>query len=154
FTAADDGDYALEVQHLHFAGGPSESYRITFRPPANSFDMNLANERFEIAPGAAAVIPVQIVRKGYNGPIEISTQGEQGLSGSVNLKAGQNAGLLLVTSKADLPMGPYQFRVVGKATVDGKAIEQTATAKAMAVQSMNGLAYPPLHLATFVSLAV
>lgn len=154
FTAPEDGDFLLEVQHLHFAGGPSESYRITFRPPANSFDINLANERFDVAPGSAAAIPVQIVRKGYTGPIEVSAQGHPGLSGTVNLKAGQNAGLLLVTAKSDLPMGPYQFRVVGKATVDGQVHLQSGAAKAMVVQSMNGMPYPPLHLPTFVSLAV
>ena len=41
FTATEDTDYLLEVQHLHFAGGPSESYRVTIRPPISSFELNL-----------------------------------------------------------------------------------------------------------------
>ena len=154
FTAADDGDFILEVQHLHFAGGPSESYRITLRPPSSGFDVNLVNERFEVAPGGAAAIPVQIVRRGYTGPIELSVTGHPGLSGTASLKAGQNAGLLLVTAKPDVAMGAYQFRIVAKATVDKQDVVQAAAAKAMVVQSMNGLAYPPMHLASFVSLAV
>jgi hypothetical protein len=154
FTAPDDGAYVLEVQHLHFAGGPSESYRITVRPPTNGFDVNLANERFDVAPGGALAIPVQIVRKGYTGPIELSAVGHPGLTGSAKIPAGKNAALLLVVAKSDLPMGAYQFRVVGKAMVDGKEIVQTASAKAAIVQAMNGLIYPPMHLQSFVAVAV
>ncbi len=156
FTAADDGDYLLEVQHLHFAGGPSESYRIAVRPASSGFDLVLPNERFDVAPSGAAAIPVQVVRKGYTGPIELSLAGRasDGLSGKATIKAGKNAALLLVVAKADMPMGAYQFHVVGKATVDGKPVVQTAGAKTLVVQSLNGLPYPPMHLANFVALAV
>jgi hypothetical protein len=154
FTAADDGDYLLEVQHLSFAGGPSESYRITIRPTTNGFDLVLPNERFDVAPSGAAAIPVQVVRKGYTGPIELSATGPDGLTGKATIKAGQNAALLLVIAKAEMPMGAYQFHIVGKATVDGKAVAQTAGAKTLVVQSLNGLPYPPMHLQTFVALAV
>jgi hypothetical protein len=154
FTAPDDGDFLLEVQHLHFAGGPSESYRITVRPPSAGFDLVLPNERFDVAPGRAAAIPVQVVRKGYAGPIELSTKGHEGLTGSATIKAGKNAGILLVAAKMDLPMGAYQFNILGNATIDGKAVLQSAGAKAAVVQALNGLPYPPMHLQTFVALAV
>ena len=32
FTAPADGDYTLAVEHLLYAGGPSETYRITVEP--------------------------------------------------------------------------------------------------------------------------
>lgn len=153
-TAADDGDYLLEVQHLSFAGGPSESYHISVRPPMNTFDLVLPNERFDVAPGGAAGIPVQIARKGYTGPVELAITGNPALSGKATIKAGQNAALILVTAKTDAPMGAYQFHIVGKATVDGKPVAQTAGAKGLISQSLNGLPYPPMHLQTFVSLAV
>lgn len=154
FTAADDGDYVLEVQHLHFAGGPSESYRITFLPPANSFDIVLPNERFDVAPTGVAAIPVQVVRKGYTGPIELTAAGHPGLTGTATLKAGQNAGILMVAAKADVPMGAYQFKVVAKATVDGLAVTRAAGAKEQVMLALNGLAYPPMHLESFVAIAV
>jgi hypothetical protein len=154
FTAPDDGDFLLEVTHLHFAGGPSESYRITVRPAAPGFDVVLPNERFDVAPGGAAAIPVQIVRKGYTGPIELSTRGRPGLSGTATIKAGKNAAILLVVAKTDLPMGAYQFQILGKATIDKQTIVQAAGAKAKVVQALNGLAYPPMHLQSFVALAV
>ena len=154
FTAPDDGDFVLEVQHLHFAGGPSESYRITVRPATAGFDLVLPNERFDVAPSGAAAIPVQVVRKGYTGPIEVSTTGHAGLTGKATIKAGQNAALLLVLAKSDLAMGAYQFTVVGKATVDGQPVVQSAGAKAAVILALNGLAYPPMHLQAFVALAV
>lgn len=154
FTAAEDGDFILEVQHLISAGGPSDSYRITIRPAAAGFELVLPNERFDVAPSGAAAIPVQVVRKGYAGPIEISTTGHAGLTGKATIKAGQNAALLLVVAKADLAMGAYQFSVVGKATVDGQPVVQTAGAKAAVVLALNGLAFPPMHLQTFVAVAV
>jgi Bacterial pre-peptidase C-terminal domain len=154
FTAPDDGDFLLEVTHLHFAGGPSESYRITVRPSAPGFDVVLPNERFDVAPGGAAAIPVQIVRKGYTGPIELFTSGHPGLSGTATIKAGKNAAILLVVAKTDLPMGAYQFQILGKATIDKQAVLRAAGAKAQVVQSLNGLAYPPMHLQSFVALAV
>ena len=154
FTAPDDGDFLLEVTHLHFAGGPSESYRITVRPAAPGFNVVLPNERFDVAPGGAAAIPVQIVRKGYTGPIELSTRGCPELSGTATIKAGKNAAILLVVAKADLPMGAYQFQILGKATIDKRTIVRAAGAKAKVVQALNGLAYPPMHLQSFVALAV
>lgn len=154
FTAAEDGDYFLEVQHLHLAGGPSEAYRVTVRTPATGFDVNLPNERFDVSPGGVTAIPVQIVRRGYTGPIELSTRGQTGFDGKASIKAGQNAGLLMVVAKGDLPMGAYQFQIVAKATIDGQPVQQTANAKAMVAQSLNGVAFPPMHLQSFVSLAV
>ncbi len=154
FTAADDGDYLLEVQHLSFASGPSESYRVTIRPAMNGFDLTLPNVRVDVAPGGAAAIPVQVVRKGYAGPIDLAIAGNANLSGKGTIRAGQNAGLFLVAAKTDLPMGAYQFHIVGKATVDGRAVVQTAGARGVTVQALNGLLYPPMHLQTFVALAV
>ena len=83
--------------HLHFAGGPSESYRITVRPPTPGFDADACRTIVSrLRPAAPAAIPVQVVRKGYTGPIELSAQGHPGLTGTATLKAGQNAGVLLV----------------------------------------------------------
>jgi hypothetical protein len=154
FTAADDGDFVIEVQHLHFAGGPNESYRLTIRPPVNGFDVVLPSERFDVAPSGVAAIPVQIVRKGYAGPVDLSATGHPGLSGKASLKAGQNAGILMVAAKGDLAMGAYQFQILGKATVDGQAVARVAGAKAQIVAAFNGLPYPPMHLQNYVALAV
>ena len=154
YVTPDDLDYVLEVQHLYFASGPNESDRNTIRPPTNGFDLNLTNERFDISPNGATAIPVQVVRKGYTGAIDLSAVGHPGLSGTATIKAGQNAVIMMVLAKGDLAMGPYDLSIHGKATVDGKPITQAAGAKASVVQALNGLVYPPMHLQTSFAVAV
>src|SRR5205823_8452715 len=80
FTAPDDGDYRLEVQHLNLIGGPSEVYRLTVTPAAPDFDLTLAADRVEVSQGGLGPIPVQVSRKGYAGPIELSLVGDPALS--------------------------------------------------------------------------
>jgi hypothetical protein len=81
-------------------------------------------------------------------------RGEAGLLGTATIKAGANAAILMVLARADLPMGAYQFSVLGKATIDGKPVLRAAAAKGAVVQELNGLTYPPMHLANFVAVAV
>jgi hypothetical protein len=78
----------------------------------------------------------------------------EGLSGKATIKPGKNAALLPVVCKGDQPMGAHQVHIVGKATIDGQAVTHTASARGMVVQSLNGLAYPPMHLQNFVAVAV
>ncbi len=61
----------LEVQHLTFAGGPSEVYRITVTPVTPTFDLVLPADRFELSAGSIVPVPVTVVRRGYTGPIEL-----------------------------------------------------------------------------------
>src|SRR5205823_2530978 len=39
FTAPADGDFTLVVEHLHFLGGPDETYRLTITPYEPGFDV-------------------------------------------------------------------------------------------------------------------
>ncbi len=39
FTAADDGDILIEIQHLLYQGGPVESYHLSVRPVTPSIDV-------------------------------------------------------------------------------------------------------------------
>jgi hypothetical protein len=154
FTAPDDGDYVLEVQHLTFAGGPSEVYHITVTPSVPGFDLVLPAERFELAPGSFAPVPVQAVRRGYTGPIELSLTGHPALTGTATIKAGQASGVVVVEAKGDAPMGPNVVTVVGKATIDGRVVTRPASARAALSTALSGLPYPPLHLTTQVALGV
>ncbi|MSU77119.1 MAG: hypothetical protein EXS16_03375 [Gemmataceae bacterium] len=154
FTVPDDGDLILEVQHLHFAYGPNETYRVTIGPTVSGFDLTLPSERYDIAPGSVTAVAVQVNRKGYTGAIDLTPTGHPGLSGTATIKAGQNASILIVVAKNDIAMGAYTFGITGKATVDGQAVTQNAEAKAAVAAVMGGLAYPPMNLASTLGLAV
>jgi hypothetical protein len=154
FTASEDGDYFVEVSHLNFAGGPSEVYRLTVRPASNGFDLTLPADRFDLAASSVVPIPVQVTRRGYTGPIELSIVGPAGLVGTSTVKAGQNAGVVVVFAKGETPMGAYSVTVQGKATVDGQPITQLASVRGTIGIALGGIAYPPLHLHHPVALAV
>jgi hypothetical protein len=150
----DDGDFVVEVQHLNFAGGPSEVYRLTVTPSTPGFDLVLPGDRFELAPGSFVPIPVTVARKGYTGPIELTISGGAGLTGTAMVKPGQTAAALVVHAKPDQPMGAFAVTVVGKATIDGKPVVQPASARAILSQTLSGLPFPPLNLNTQIGIGV
>jgi dienelactone hydrolase len=159
FTAAADGDYTLAVEHLHYWGGPSETYRLTFQPYEPGFDLSVALDRFDVAQGGTVSFPILAARRGYTGPIEVSVLG-QGLSGHVTIEAGkpaqpnQPAGTLSVSAPADLAMGPHDFKIRGKAKINDKDVIQYASVRAVLSKEMANLAVPPHELYTSFGLAV
>ncbi len=153
FTAPDDGDYVLEVQHLNFAGGPSELYHLTIQPAA-AFELTLSGDRFDLSPGGLVPVGVQVARRGYAGPMDVSILGPAGLTGSATLKAGQNATALVLQARDDLPLGLHVIVVQGKATVDGRPVTHLAHARAAVSQELSALPYPSPPLLSLVALGV
>src|SRR5207248_2341355 len=89
FSAPADGDYRVTAEHLNYAFGPSEVYRLTVTPTAPGFDVSLpAAEAFTVAAGQTVPVSVQVQRRdGYAGPVAVSVAGPTGLSGSVTVPA-------------------------------------------------------------------
>jgi hypothetical protein len=154
FTAPEDGDYVLEVQHLNYLGGPSEAYHISVQPARADFDVSLLTERADVAAQSVAAFPLQVTRRGYTGPIEVSAVGSAGIVGSTTIKAGQNAGVLLLQTKGDVPLGPQALTLQAKATIDGKPATEWVSARAAVGAALSGLPYPPLHLHNHVAVGV
>ncbi len=152
FTPGEDADFLLEAQHLYFAGGPSETYRLTIRPVAPTYDLTLSSDRIDVPAGGAAWIPVQAVRKGYSGPIELVVKGK-GCVGIGLIKAGQNAGVLKISADNKVPQGAYSLAVVGAGS-DGVKTIQIATARPAIVGALNGLPFPPVNLLSMIAVAV
>ncbi len=166
YTPPADGDYYLRVENLLYAGGPSESYRVTVTPYQPGFTLGLFLDRYELPPGGSVGVPVILTaRKDYTGPIELSVVGPAGVSGKGTIPAGAAAApappapqpaaaTVLLTVKPDLPMGPLDVRIKGTATINGKPVVQYATATVTVKQAMANLTYPPPQLLTQVGLAV
>jgi hypothetical protein len=148
FTPQADGDFYLAVEHLHSWGGPSETYRIAITPYEPGFELSVGIERFDVSQSGVLAIPILVQRRDYTGPIEVSVVGA-GLSGTLTIPAGAPAqpnlpaGVLAVTAAADLPLGPREFKVVGKATVNGKEVVRYASVRAAVSQALANLPVPP-----------
>jgi hypothetical protein len=160
FTAAADGDYLLSVEHLHYWGGPSESYHLTVAPYEAGFDLSIGLDRWDVPQAGTLSIPILAVRRDYTGPIELSVTGHPGISGALTIAAGQPpapnvpAGQLLVSAKPDVAMGPHMLIVQGKATINGKAVVVRANVAAPVRTALAGLPFPPRQLLDELALAV
>jgi hypothetical protein len=159
FTPAADGDYTLAVEHLQLWGGPSETYRVTVTPYEPGFDLSAALDRFDVSQGGTFSIPINVTRRDYAGPIEVSVVG-QGLSGTLTVPAGQPpqpnqpGGTLTIQSAPDMAMGPHEFKIQGKASIGGKDVVQLVSVRALVSASMANLPVPPRPMFTRLGLAV
>ncbi|HZV07190.1 MAG TPA: hypothetical protein VE999_19060 [Gemmataceae bacterium] len=160
FTPQTDGDYTLQVEHLHLWGGPDEVYRVSVIPYEPSFDLTVALDRFNVEQGGKLSIPILAPRRDFDGPIEISVQGPKGISGQLKVAAGkapprnQPLGTLIVNVAADVPVGPYAFQIQGKATINGKSVTKLANVRTVVSQGLANLPLPPKNLLTSLALAV
>jgi hypothetical protein len=154
FTAAADGDYLVEVQHLNYLGGPSEAYHLAIEPSAADFDLSLGLDRFDLAAGSPLAVTVTATRRGYNGPIDVTLAGPPGLAGSMQIKAGQPFASLTIEAKPELAMGPYLVHVSGKAMIDGKPVTRIASVRPTISTSLGNLPFPPRNLFGQIALAV
>src|SRR5262249_17739380 len=89
FTPQADGDYTLQVEHLHLWGGPDEVYRVSAIPYDPGFDPTVALDRFNVEQGGKLSIPILAPQREFNGAIEISVLGPKGISGQLAIAAGK-----------------------------------------------------------------
>jgi hypothetical protein len=159
FTPPADGDYTLSVEHLHYWGGPDETYRVTFTPFVPSFELSVDLDRFGVPQGGSVGIPIHVTRHDYAGPIEVSVKGE-GLSGTVAIPAGQPAqpkqpaGQLQLTASVNLPLGPRLFTIRGAATINDKPSMALASVREAVSRDSAGLPVPPRQTWTVLGLGV
>ena len=160
FTAGADGDYSLKVEHLHFWGGPEETYHLSIAPFAPDFDVLVRLDRYDAPASGTFSIPVHVTQRGYSGPIEVSVIGSPLLSGQVTVAGGPPkppnvpAATLTITVKGDAPAGPLSFLIQGKATIGGKPVLRFATCRTVLNQTLANLPYPPPQYETQLAVAV
>jgi hypothetical protein len=166
FTAPADGDYVVAVEHLHYWGGPSETYHLTVTPYEPGFSLAMFLDRYDAPQGGMVPVPVVLAgRRDYAGPIELSVVGHPGITGTATIPASAApappppnppppAAQLVLNVKPDVPMGAYDLVVIGKATINGKEVVEYASVKAVIQPGLGGLSFPPRDLLARVGLAV
>src|SRR5262249_51869037 len=130
--------------------------------------VSLGIDRYDLAPGATVAIPLTVVRRDYNGPIEVSViASHPGISGQTVVNPPptslpgqpppppiQPAGMLLVMARPDVPMGPHQIWIRAKAMINGHDVVEFASVRTVVSQNLANLPVPPLQLSTQVILGV
>jgi hypothetical protein len=154
YTAPADGDLTLVAEHLHYWGGPEETYRLTVRPYEPGFTLTAAADRLDLPQGGGALLAVQVARQDYNGAVEVAVIDPPGVSGSTTIAAGQTAALLYVAAAPDRPLAGEHLVLRGRAVVGGKAVVVRASTRSALVAALNNLPFPPRNLDDALALAV
>jgi hypothetical protein len=160
FTASADGDYTLAVEHLLYWYGPSEAYRITVTPYEPGFDLSVGIDRFDIPVGTSIPVSILATRRDYTGPIDVSVVGHPAITGHVTISPGQPAApnqpaaTLFLSASPNAAVGPYNIRIQGSATINGRTVVRDASLRAVASRNLAGLTYPPHQLWSQIGLAV
>ncbi len=158
FTAPEDGEYTVVVEHLNFLHGPSEVYRLVVTRPEPDFQLTLGTDHLEIPQNGTAALPIQtMTRQGVTGPIEVKIVGAHGLTGSVSIDA--QAPLAPNLPIALLPVQHTGEPVLGTAKVEARAkvgdreIVRSADLSALVRQRWGDLPFPPREQFTTLDVA-
>jgi hypothetical protein len=93
----------VQLENLNGSGSPGHVYRIAVDDLGQpDFTITAPVNRLAVPVGATQSIKVQVARRGYNGPIQLSIQGlPEGITLSgTTIPAGANVGLLGITAAA------------------------------------------------------
>ena len=119
----------LAIKDLLGRGGDDFVYRIvaadTSRP---DFSLSLATDRINIPAGGTQVIPVQVTRTNYNGPIALALEGQPAelQSNGAIVPAGATIGLLTLSAAETSPQAALT-RLIGRTVEYAPPVRRAAT---------------------------
>ena len=131
FKAAATGTFTLKVEdQFRSRGGPDFAYRVRATKPAGpTFDLQLPADGLSLERSQSVKLKIDIVRRGYTGPIELLMPGLPAgvtLSGE-KIAANKTNTQLTLTTAADAPLGVVRVPLQAGAEMDGKEVVRTAT---------------------------
>jgi hypothetical protein len=154
YTPAADGDCTLVVEHLHYWGGPAETYRLTFQVHEPGFGLSIAADHVDVPQGATALLTVQAARRDYSGPIELSVVSPAGVKGTATIAANQPTTLLALTADAGMPVGGGALVLAGKATVGGRVVTEHVSIRTPVAQALGNLPVIPPQLESALAVGI
>jgi hypothetical protein len=134
YTLPVDGTYLLHVGDVQSAGGRDYAYRLRVAPAQGDFLLRVAPANVNIAPGGTIEIMVHALRRGgFDGQIIIEMPDLPNgaiLSGN-RIPAGQEAVRMTLTmprasKKRPQNIKPFTLNLVGRASINGVRVRQTA----------------------------
>ncbi len=155
FTPAADGDFVLACEHQSFLYGPNEVYHLSVVPSAPDLTVLLAFDRGEAPAGSGSGVFATVTRlNGYAGPVELSIDGDEALSGKFTLPTGQTQAFVPVLVKEGTKLGAYPFRVKATATAGDATVTRYGTLIDVVKAGFGGMTNPPPELLNQCAFAV
>ncbi|WZP00967.1 PPC domain-containing protein [Isosphaeraceae bacterium EP7] len=120
----------VSVTDLLGRGGPSFAYRLLARPATPDFELRVNVPAINIPKGSPVVIPVQVVRRGFNDAIQLSVSGDLAASGVVAtgglIPAGASEGSILLSAAPDTEPKALALELWGTAGSASQPIRRRA----------------------------
>ncbi len=157
YTFPADGDYVLVVEELHRRGGPQFSYRVEMQPVETGFALSAAANTVNLGAGGTASIRVNVVRKGYNGPIQVAAVDlpDGVVSQPTVLGPAAKTVALTLTGSGDMPLNRVaSVKIVGTAKIGDRDVQVTANTDVAMKAGFSAIPWAPENLNAQVALGV
>lgn len=161
FTPPADGDFFVSCEHTNYVSGPNEVYHLSVRPAAPDFAVAVGLDRIDAPVGGLGLIPITGVTRanGFAGPIDVSFEGADGVTGKLTIPAGANPQpptplFLPLKVKAGTKPGPVVGVVKATAKIDGKDEVRISSLFDITKAAYAGMPNPPAEVAQQVAVAV
>jgi hypothetical protein len=155
FNAPADGDFTLVVEELVKRGGPDYAYRIAVTPFQAGFDLSVSTDTLNVPLQGVSLVTVTSVRRGYDGPIELSlAEGPANVTstGAV-IGVGQNSAVLTILNSGAAPDGKiYPVKILGKAQIGGAEHVVQASASTAQKAAFAATPLPPQLVSQAIAL--
>lgn len=134
FDAKKNIDYVLSIRDLTDRGGDEFTYRLAIRPPSaaaeGGFTANFSPDSVRVSRGGRAKIRCEVAPlAGFSGPIKLECQDSPAgiFAEPLVINAGAPAsGIMLISARADAPLGNYPLKITASGSAGGKSIVRTA----------------------------
>jgi hypothetical protein len=149
FTFPDDGDYTLAIEELHRRGGSAFAYRVEAQPNTPTFDLTAAADTVNIGAGSTGIVTVNVVRRGYNGPIQVAaTNLPAGVASNPTvIGPGMKSVVLTVSTVAETAPGTFvPVTIVGRGKNGEEDFEVVAGTEEAQKAQFSALPWGPQNL--------
>ena len=145
-------EVTVSVEDLAERGGPGFGYRLLTRAAPDEYEVTVNVPYVNIPAGGTVAVPVNVERRGYNGPVQVTMPGlPKGLRAeggwipaeTVDAVTGlvrnsSRKGVVVLTAEAGLVLPLTEIAVMGEATLpDGRKVSRAARELGMSV-NVNG----------------
>ena len=157
YTFPADGDYTLAVEELHRRGGAAFAYRVEAQPITPTFDLSATADTINVGAGSTAMITVNVVRRGYNGPIQVAAANlPAGLASNPTvIGPGMKSVVLTVSSSAETAPGTFlPVSIVGRGKNGAEDFEVVASTEEALKAKFSVLPWGPQNLSQQVAVGV
>ncbi len=154
YTTSADAELVLLVEHLHYAGGPEETYRLVIKPAEPTFRVEALQDRVDIPAGGIGVCFVRVSRSGYTGPVQVRAVSPQQVQGETLLTGEQNVGLLLLSAPANSQPDAWPLELLAQGKAESAEITVPVTMSETLSTLFANTPFPPRHLLTALAVSI